>query len=175
MTKSPKNTFLKTLAVISITSLISACSNVQIPGMGGRDASPDQQPASTEVMAPPLITALDWAPNYTQPIRYLEAQLRDQNDQQVKTQTITQIAFLYDAQLYVIFHELLDYLPDTARVREIDQQNEWLDSRQNAVSEAFTQRGGGDLGAYHAADMFIAQTRQRTALIEERLARVKID
>jgi len=174
MNKSPALTLSKTLVVLTLMALMTACSNVQIPGMGNRDRAPTQ-PVASPVVQPPLITTLDWAPNYTQPIRYLEALLRDQNDQQSKTQTITQIAYLYDAELYVLFHELLDYLPDSARVREIEEQNGWLDTRQNAVSEAFTRNGGGDLGAYHAADMFIAQTRQRTALIEERLSRVKID
>ena len=174
MNKSPVITLTKTLVVLSLMALMTACSNVQIPGMGNKDREPVQQVASP-AFQPPLITTLDWAPNYTQPIRYLEALLRDQNDQQVKTQTITQLAYLYDAELYVLFHELLDYLPDTARVREIEEQNGWLDKRQEAVSEAFTRNGGGDLGAYHAADMFIAQTRQRTALVEERLSRVKID
>lgn len=174
MNKSPAITLIKTFAVFALMALMTACSNVQIPGIGNRERTP-VQPVSAPVMQPPLITTLDWAPNYTQPIRYLEALLRDQNDQQVKTQTITQIAYLYDAELYVLFHELLDYLPDTARVREIEEQNGWLDTRQEAVSEAFTRNGGGDLGAYHAADMFIAQTRQRTALVEERLSRVKID
>lgn len=154
--------------------LLSACSNVQIPGFGSR--APEQAPAETaKVIEPPLITTLDWSPNYTQPIRYLEAQLREQTDDRAMGQTITQVAYLYDAQLYVLFHEFLDYLPDMARVREIDEQNDWLDVRQEAVSEAFNRNGGGDLGSYHAADMFIAQTRQRMSLIEQRLAGVKIE
>lgn len=174
MRKNRQKNHFQTLAIISLTGLLTACSGVQIPGVSNRDRA-TVQPLTPQAVQPPMITTLDWAPNYNQPIRYLEAILRDQTDQQAKTQTITQIAYLYDGQLYVLFHELLDYLPDMARVREIEEQNVWLDTRQNAVSEAFTRNGGGDLGAYHAADMFIAQTRQRTALIEERLARVKID
>lgn len=174
MNKSPVITLSKTLTLVALMALMTACSNVQIPGLGSRDNAPEQ-PVSSPVMEPPLITTLDWAPNYTQPIRFLEAFLRDQNDDRMKTQTITQIAYLYDAQLYVLFHEFLDYLPDTARVREIEEQNGWLDKRQEAVSEAFTRNNGGDVGAYHAADMFIAQTRQRASLVEERLSRVRID
>lgn len=174
MIKKCPRRYLETLAVISLTGLLTACSGIQIPGVGSRDRAP-MPSAALKAVQPPMITTLDWAPNYNQPIRFLEAMLHDQTDQQSRTQTITQIAYLYDGHLYVLFHELLDYLPDMARVREIEEQNVWLDTRQNAVSEAFTRNGGGDVGAYHAADMFIAQTRQRTALIEERLARVKID
>lgn len=165
--------FIRIGSLLTAILLLSACSNVQIPGFGS--SAPKQAPVETaKVIEPPLITSLDWAPNYTQPIRYLEAQLREQTDDRAMGQTITNIAYLYDAQLYVLFHEFLDYLPDTARIREIDEQNAWLDTRQEAVSEAFTRNGGGEVGSYHAADMFIAQTRQRMSLIEQRLAGVKI-
>ncbi|MFN3882184.1 MAG: hypothetical protein ACK4L8_12225 [Nitrincola lacisaponensis] len=156
-----------------LVSLLTACSQVQIPGMGSRNAAPE--PVKPQAVEPPLITTLEWSPNYSQPISYLEVSLRAETDSREMNRIITNIAYLYDAQLYVLFHEFLDYLPDTARVREISDQNDWLDSRQDAVSEAFTRNGGGDVGAYHAADMFIAQTRQRAALIEQRLARVRID
>lgn len=171
---SPATTWIKSVSVLMLLALISACSNVQIPGMGNRDRAPVQA-VSTPVMEPPLITTLDWAPNYTQPIRYLETRLSEQTDERAKSQIITQIAYLYDAQLYALFHEFLDYLPDTARVREVQEQNDWLDARQKAVSESFTRNGGGEVGSFHAADMFIAQTQQRKSLIEQRLSRVKIE
>jgi uncharacterized protein YecT (DUF1311 family) len=170
--KTPAS-FIRIGGLLTAMLLLSACSNVQIPGFGSsapKATSADTAPATE----PPLITSLDWAPNYTQPIRYLEAQLREQTDDREMGRTITNIAYLYDAHLYVLFHEFLDYLPDMARVREIDEQNTWLDTRQEAVSEAFNRNGGGDVGSYHAADMFIAQTRQRMSLIEQRLAGVKI-
>ncbi|WP_417582421.1 hypothetical protein [Nitrincola sp.] len=166
--------FIRTGSLLTVILLVSACSSVQIPGFGNRDTSESAPVETAKVTEPPLITSLDWTPNYTQPIRYLEAQLREQTDNRAMGQTITNIAYLYDAQLYVLFHEFLDYLPDTARIREIDEQNGWLDTRQEAVSEAFNRNGGGDAGSYHAADMFIAQTRQRMSLIEQRLAGVKI-
>ena len=161
-------------SLLTVICLLSACSNVKVPGFGGStvESAPKEAVKTAE---PPLITSLDWSPNYTQPIRYLEAQLREQSDDRVMGQTITNIAYLYDAQLYVLFHEFLDYLPDMARVREVEEQNTWLDTRQEAVSEAFNRNGGGDAGSYHAADMFIVQTRQRTDLIQQRLSRVKIE
>ncbi|QEW05172.1 DUF1311 domain-containing protein [Nitrincola iocasae] len=171
--KTPAS-FIRTGSLLTVMLLVSACSNVQIPGFGSRE--PEPAPAETaQVTEPPLITSLDWAPNYSQPIRYLEAQLREQTDDRAMGQTITNIAYLYDAQLYVLFDEFLDYLPDAARIKEIDEQNRWLDTRQEAVSEAFNRNGGGEVGSYHAADMFIAQTRQRMSLIEQRLAGVKIE
>lgn len=174
-----KKQLISQLPKIALTScvllFVTACSNVQIPGFGSDRSDPEVVAAPEPEMEPPIITSLDWSPNYGQPIGYLEALLREQDDDREMTRTITQIAYLYDAQLYVLFHEFLDYLPDTARVREIDEQNGWLDTRQEAVSEAFTRNGGGDVGSYHAADMFIAQTRQRASMIEQRLSRVKIE
>lgn len=164
---------IRTGSLLTAMLLVSACSNVQIPGFGSSAPKADAAGA-TQATKPPLITSLDWSPNYTQPIQYMEEQLREQTDDRKMGRTITNIAYLYDAQLYVLFHEFLDYLPDMARVREIDEQNAWLDTRQEAVSEAFNRNGGGDAGSYHAADMFIAQTRQRTSLIEQRLAGVRI-
>lgn len=170
--KTPAS-LIRTGSLLTAMFLVSACSNVQVPGFGR--SAPEPAAPAAQVTEPPLITSLDWSPNYTQPIRYLEAQLREQSDDREMGRTITNIAYLYDAQLYVLFHEFLDYLPDMARVREIDEQNTWLDTRQEAVSEAFTRNGGGDVGSYHAADMFIAQTRQRMSLIEQRLVGVRVE
>lgn len=166
--------WIKSVLVLLLLVLLTACGSTNIGNMGGRDRV-SLPPVSVPVIEPPLITTLDWTPNYTQPIRFMETLLTEQNDERAKGRTITQIAYLYDAQLYVLFHELLDYLPDTARVREVQEQNSWLDARQEVVSESFTRNGGGDAGSFHAADMFIAQTQQRQSLIEQRLSRVKIE
>lgn len=159
------------LILILMMTFVSACASVKLPGMGGDNAS------STKLVEVPQISVLGWVPNYAQPINFLETLLAEQKSSSSKAQTISQIAYLYDGQLYVLFHEMLDYLPNTARHREIEEQNAWLDKRQDAVKEVFGkyQDDSADVGAYHAAEEFIAQTRQRTALIEERLARVRID
>lgn len=152
---------------------LSGCAQVQVPAFGTA-RSAEAKATTQEEKAPPLITSLQWVPNYQPPIRQLEALLRNQEDAREMAQTISNIAYLQDARLYVKFHELLDYLPDTARVREVEEQNAWLDRRQQQVGEVFHRHEGGDLGSYHAADAFIAITRDRMAVIEQRLEMVRV-
>ncbi|EXJ10514.1 MULTISPECIES: hypothetical protein [Nitrincola] len=167
------------LVCLTLLFSLSGCTEIARPSTGssavvGESSNIDF--GAQQRLSSPEITALNWFPNYQQPILQFEILLARQTQSQdpERLQTLLNLAYLYDAQLYVLFHELLDYLPELARSREIKEQNEWLDLRETQMSDAFVKNQGGDLGSIQASQAFIADTRKRIAVIEERLSIVKI-
>ncbi|KAA0876188.1 hypothetical protein [Nitrincola tapanii] len=152
---------------------LSACSQVSALAPFDRANSAEKVVVSSE-LEPPLITSLQWTPTYDQPIRQLEALLASQTDLQERNQTISNLAYLHDAQLYMAFHEWLDYLHESARPREVEQQNRWLDQRQDAITAAFKRYEGDPQAPYQAAEAFIRMTKERQVELVQRLSRVRI-
>ncbi|WP_151704980.1 hypothetical protein [Nitrincola alkalilacustris] len=163
--------------------LLSACGtldDISIPYLTSSSASDTRsipvvaEPVPAEPEITPIITTLEWSPSFSRPIRQLEEVLTEATDQADLNRTISNISHLYDAQLYVLFHDLLDYLPEQARFREVEEQNQWLDMRMTQATSSFHRYDGGDLGVYHAGATFIAVTKDRIEVISRRLDQVAV-
>ena len=112
--------------------------------------------------------SLEWEPNVDQPIRQLEKVLSELEQQQPRNETISSIAFLYDAKLYVLFHDFVAALPEEERVKEIEEQRRWLQERKRRIDAACAEYEGGTLASFTAGQASIDATKARIRAIEER-------
>ena len=115
-----------------------------------------------------LTGELDWFPNLTNPIDQLQKTLDSKPDAATRDLTASNLAYLYDARLFVLFQDMLDYLPNAARENEIEQQRKWLDQRKQALMQAFASESDAKAGRYKATEAFIASTQARIKEIEQR-------
>ena len=110
-----------------------------------------------------------WQPEINQPIRQLEEQLAKLEQQQPMNYTISNIAFLYDAKLYIQFRKLLDTVSDVQQKELIKEQEKWLLKRKEETAKAYEKYKGGTLAPYNSAQMFIDITKKRIQEIEKQL------
>ena len=110
-----------------------------------------------------------WTPNVDQPIRQLEETLAKLEKQQPMNYTISNVAFLYDAKLYILFHDFLASLPESERDSQIAEQRQWLEQRKTKVHEAYMKYKGGTLASYVAGKASVSATKKRIAEIERRV------
>lgn len=110
-----------------------------------------------------------WTPNVDQPIGQLEETLAKLEQQQPMNYTISNVAFLYDAKLYILFHDFLEYLPESERASQIAEQRRWLEQRKTQVNEAYMEYEGGTFAPYSAGETSVSATMKRIAEIEGRL------
>jgi hypothetical protein len=115
---------------------------------------------------PPVESARGWRPNVEQPIRQLEGVLASLEQQQPRNYTITNIAFLYDALLYIELNERERLLSDTARGEFRSQQDRWRERRDELVRGAAKEYEGGSLAPHVAAEMSIKLTKERLAELQ---------
>ena len=111
----------------------------------------------------------EWKPNIDQPISQLEEILGKLEQQQSINYTISNVAFLYDAKLYILFHDFISALPESARAPQTAEQREWLKQRKMQVHEAYSQYDGGTLASYTAGQASITATKKRIAEIDSRM------
>ncbi len=112
----------------------------------------------------------DWNPHIDQPIRQLEEILTKLEQQQPMNYTISNVAFLYDAKLHILFHKFIGELSEAARSSQIEEQQQWLVKRAAKTREACAEYEGGSLAPYSAGEVFINATKERIAEIEKRMA-----
>ncbi|WP_409524558.1 hypothetical protein [Nitrincola sp. MINF-07-Sa-05] len=169
--------------LLPVALLISACGtldDISIPYLTPAAAPETRtipvvaEEVPAEPVITPIITTLEWNPSFSQPIRQLEQVLTETAEQNELNRTISNLSHLYDAQLYVLFHDLLDYLPEQARFNEVEEQNKWLDMRMTQATSSFNRYDGGDIGVYHAGVTFIALTKERIEIIARRLDQVAV-
>jgi len=139
-----------------VTIAVLVCSGLLLPGC----AAPQSEQTS---LFP------DWNPNVDQPIQQLEETLAKLDQQQRKNYTISNLAFLYDAQLYILFHDFIVSLPESARASEIAEQRNWLAQRKAQIHAAYSGREGGTLASYMAGQASIDATKERIAEIEKKM------
>lgn len=160
-------------AFMMAVSFLTACSSrettLDVRTQQAQELAAAQTAEELGVKSVRVIPSLDWLPSFGPPIRQLETHLLNLRDNREMTQTISNIAYLYDAQLYIIFLELFDVSSQAARDALVNEQNLWLDFRMEVVTDTYQKNGTGDVASYHAADMFIAQTRERIVQLEKRL------
>ena len=111
----------------------------------------------------------EWKPNIDQPIRQLEETLEKLHQQQPMNYTISNLAFLYDTKLYILFHEFVARLTEAAIVEEVAAQRQWLARRKTLVDAAYSQYEGGTLASYTAGRASIKATKKRIAEIEKKI------
>ena len=115
------------------------------------------------------VADLEWRPNISQPIEQLEEILAKVDAQQDKNYTISNVAFLHDAKLYIIFQEFVRQLAKHERGVEIAEQHAWLKQRTQLVESGSAEYEGGTLASYVAGDIYIDVTKKRIAEIEKRM------
>ena len=113
---------------------------------------------------------MKWKPNLDQPIQQLERILAELEQQQPMNYTISNVAFLYDAKLRILFDDYLALLPESERVMQIKEQRQWLIARKAKVREGYMEFEGGTLASFSAGQVSIRVTKKRIATIETRIA-----
>lgn len=91
----------------------------------------------------------------------LEGMLAGLEDQQDINRLLIEIADLYDAELYVVFHDSLHSLDAAEREEALCEQVEWLEARQEAVLGLDADTDMRSTGPAERARLFIAITRAR--------------
>ncbi len=109
----------------------------------------------------------DWNLEIDQPIRQLEKVLSKTRQQQPRNYTISNIAFLYNVKLYLLFNRYIDKLPQAERERAVKQQQLWLKKRKKLTDSAYSEYQGGTLASYSAGRKSIEVTRKRIADVEK--------
>lgn len=165
-------------ACLLFSLALAGCQTLPNPFVPRPAAPPEPVAAATPAPAPaaeaprrveqlPASADLNWAPDLSQPIAQLEALLEQDTSQLARNHTLSSIAYLYDARLYLLFQDTLDYLPEPARRHEVELQNRWLDQRAEAMTRAFLDDADGEVARFAAGQAFIAETRKRIAELEQ--------
>ena len=136
------------LAVLGIGLLLSGCATSQ---------------SSSSAFFP------DWQPNIDQPIRQLEETLSKRDQQQPMNFTISNVAFLYDTKLYILFNDFIGQLPKSQRASELEEQRKWLNQRKKLIAAGYAEYEGGTLAAYNAGHISIDASKKRIAEIEKKM------
>ncbi len=158
--------FSLTLAGCQTLSMPFANAPRQAPEPVAQPVEMAQAAKPQTAAAPPASADLNWEPQLDQPIAQLEAQMALEETQLAKNQTLSSIAYLWDARLYLLFQDTLDYLPEAAQRHEVELQNRWLDQRAEAMTRAFLNDKDGEVARFAAGQAFIAETRKRIEELE---------
>ena len=115
----------------------------------------------------------EWKPNLDQPIRQIEETLAKQERQESLQEPvnfmIANASFLYDAKVYILFHDYVARLPVAKRNVEIAKQSTWLATRKRLMDEAAAEYEGGTLASYVAGQAAIKACKERISEIEEEM------
>ena len=133
---------MKSIASIAIVLLFSSCKT---------------KPSSLSSSLP------HWSPDLTEPIVLVEELLQNSQAQQDMNYFSTNLATLYDAQLWSVFQARLEKLEGEARSQYLEQQRVWLKMREKATKEAYEDYDGGSGAPLAAADASIEMTKKRIA------------
>jgi uncharacterized protein YecT (DUF1311 family) len=112
---------------------------------------------------------VSWNLEIDQPIQQLEEILKTTDQQQPANYTISNIAFLYDAKLYILFQKYLETLSSAKQAEAWKDQEQWLKKQKKAIDVAYAGYEGGSYATYSAGEASIKITKLRIAEIESRL------
>ena len=119
---------------------------------------------------PPAATGkLDWHPQLDQPIRQLEEVLAATEQQQPRNYTSSNLGFVLDAKLYLLFDRYIASVPVADRPATFDEQRQWLEKRKRATDEAYAEYEGGTFASFAGNRAFIDATKARINEVERRL------
>lgn len=165
-----------TFAVAAL--LLTGCESMSsMPFMGQEKATAEQvvtKPAPepkvelsrNEKISLGLSEELDWFPDLDEPLQQLESQYSAETTLAERSRTLSSIAYLHDARLFVLFQDMLDFLPQGARVNELKEQNTWLDRRKSLMTRAFLSKQDADEARLAAGQAFIDATLARIEEVE---------
>ena len=125
--------------------------------------------ASCASKPPAPVSKLNWHPQLDQPIRQLEEVLAATEQQQPRNYTSSNLAFVLDAKLYLLFDRYIASVPVADRPAIFDEQRQWLEKRQQATDEAYAEYEGGTFASFAGNGAFIDGTKARISEIERRL------
>lgn len=174
---SPKH-LARATALLLMTVSIAGCDSLpSIPYINEKSAEvPAQEAVPQPVKAKPLSRnekiakglseELDWFPSLEQPLEQLQQSYAATPNDSGRDRTLSSIAYLYDAQLFVLFQDMLDFLPKNARIIELQEQNDWLNRRKGLVTQAFLKEQDEVAARINASQAFIEVTRKRIDEIE---------
>lgn len=158
-------------------TLLAGCESIPLP-FGNDSSKTTQPPATTEAKPQPLSRSekiarglseeLDWFPSLEQPLAQLEELYASETSVGERNQTLSSLAYLYDARLFVLFQDMLDFLHPDARAQELAEQNDWLDRRERLATQAFLSVEDADAARLAAGQAFVQATRARIEEIEAR-------
>lgn len=174
--------FVRTLSLAATISLLAGCESLPLPFVGSSGSTsaalPSEPPAAAqeepaelsraEQISRGLSEELDWFPSLEQPLAQLEGLYAEEQSLAERNRTLSSVAYLYDARLFVLFQDMLDYLPDQARTHELEEQNAWLDQRERLATQAFLSVEDADAARLAAGQAFVQATRERIEEIEAR-------
>ena len=109
----------------------------------------------------PAVDDLDWQINLDQPIGQLEEVMGQAPQQQHYNYTSANLAFIYDAKLYILFHDLLRSAGPEETAELIDTQRVFLREREIRVDAVVGTYSGGTGGPLAGNLEFIRFTQQR--------------
>ncbi|MDP1540545.1 MAG: hypothetical protein U0998_01750 [Moraxellaceae bacterium] len=124
-----------------------------------QDTAEEAENADTDQDTP--IVYSQWVPDLTQSIEQLEEWIATDLSQQELNFSMANLNTVYDAKLYIKFHELLKIADIDDHSDLINQQASWIEARKTLTIKAFNDYGGGSLASYHAGEIFLQLTRQR--------------
>ncbi|MBV0933634.1 lysozyme inhibitor LprI family protein [Marinobacterium weihaiense] len=163
-------------ACLLFSLTLAGCQTLPMPFAKPAEPTPTPMPKEEASAAPgapraadtlPASADLNWEPKLDQPIAQLEAQMQLEESQMAKNHTLSSIAYLWDARLYLLFQDTLDYLPEQAQRHEVELQNRWLDQRAEAMTRAFLNDKDGEVARFAAGQAFIDETRKRIEELEQ--------
>ena len=110
----------------------------------------------------------NWIPFLSQPYQQLEELLGDTLNQQTMNYTSTNMGFILDAELYILYLKLYySYPSDKAKEFKEEQQN-WLKIRRE-FCESSIESHGGSLASLEYNMAFIQQTNERIDLFKQQM------
>jgi len=125
--------------------------------------------ASCASNPPATASKLDWHPQLDQPIRQLEEILAATEQQQPRNYTSSNLGFVLDAKLYLLFDRYVASVPEADRPEIVNEQRHWLEARNRATDVGYAEYEGGTLASFAGNRAFIDMTKARISDIESRL------
>ncbi|MFA5687995.1 MAG: hypothetical protein WC959_02410 [Kiritimatiellales bacterium] len=104
-----------------------------------------------------------------QPIEQLEELLEELDPQQFRNYTVSNIAFLYEIKVFLLFSEYLSTLPENDKPAAIAEQNRWKAEHTRKVEEGYNEYISGTLASYSAGLAGIESCKARIAILERQM------
>jgi len=172
-------TRLSQLPLLLALALLGGCETMSLPfGSGDTDARNERgvqpPPVAREldtrvrVSGAGLSEKLDWFPDLNQPLQQLEQDFAASTNAAQRSAAQSNIAYVYDAKLFVLFQDMLDFLHPEAQKRELQEQHRWLNQRKSMTTAAFLKYDDEREARLAAGEAFIEATQARIAEIEKK-------
>ncbi len=110
----------------------------------------------------------NWQPSLQQVVDTFDEAVQTQTTQQALSNNSQNLADLVDAQLFIVYVQLMQLLSATEQSALFDDQQQWLEARLQQSTAAIVSTGGS-LATLEYNDMFRQLTEARLAKLQQRL------